>query len=253
MWTRVSSLTLKLKLASSAPSKDKYKLFIAFLSSLERDKPPKNRGKTLNYFPNLASNQKASESSKMQKKINLAREVWHECQAGIWQHGANHMHHIKQCLFIKQIYSTLTWNSAPQRSLTFLIINVNADWVLQIFRLPTIKGHIISQLSIFIGKKVLISTQSLISITNISTILPLSYWFHLVSVSGQILVYSKTNLFKEKKKLVSQILSSNKLSWRSNTQDLGLGLSGSWFKMNVIQVIMICKPSKLRWRVGVDE
>ena len=46
-------------------------------------KNPKNRGKTLNYFPNLASNQKASESSKMQKKINLAREVWHECQAGI--------------------------------------------------------------------------------------------------------------------------------------------------------------------------
>ena len=64
MWTQLSSPTLKLNLASRALSKGKSELFIAFLSSLElvqpdtikkRAKTPKNRGKTLNYFPNLAS------------------------------------------------------------------------------------------------------------------------------------------------------------------------------------------------------
>ena len=53
---------LKLTLASRALSRGKSELFIAFLSSLElvqpdtikkRAKNPKNRGKTLNYFPNL--------------------------------------------------------------------------------------------------------------------------------------------------------------------------------------------------------
>ena len=52
---------LKLTLASRALSRGKSELFIAFLSSLElalpdtikRAKNHKNRGKTLNYFPNL--------------------------------------------------------------------------------------------------------------------------------------------------------------------------------------------------------
>ena len=53
---------LKLTLASRALSRGKSELFIAFLSSLELELPDtikkraknhKNRGKTLNYFPNL--------------------------------------------------------------------------------------------------------------------------------------------------------------------------------------------------------